>query len=334
MTEGPPPEEPVPDDEEPPSGSAAGRLVFRFFVLPLLVVGTAVGIFLLFSLMTFERRSPRDYLSEVRGGSAGRRWQAAFELSRRIGAMKPGPERDAIASESLRLFRTLSPSRSEDVRVRRYLVLVLGKLRDRAALPDLVRAAGDPDAETRLYAIWALGMIGDPQALDAVLEASRSDDPGMRKMAAYVMGKLGARRAVERLKVLLEDRVPDVRWNAAIALASLGDGSGVAVLRSMIDRDALARQAPLTSDQTEAAMVNALKAFALLKDEGSLPLLEKVAREDPNLRVRDAARSAIEATRKGAAPSATSLPPSDVSSGDRTPSLVVSFWTCRHRSEG
>jgi hypothetical protein len=47
--------------------------------------------------------------------------------------------------------------------------------------------------------------------------------------------------------------------------------------------------------------VNALKAFALLRDEGSLPLLEKVAREDPNLRVRDAARRAVEATRGRAA---------------------------------
>ncbi|HEV8610028.1 MAG TPA: HEAT repeat domain-containing protein [Thermoanaerobaculia bacterium] len=334
MTEGPPPEEPLSDDEEVSPRSPAGRLVIRFFVLPLLVVGTAVGIFLLFSLMTFERRSPRDYLSEVRGGSAGRRWQAAFELSRRIGTMKPGPERDAIAIESLRLFRTLSPSRPEDVRVRRYLVLVLGKLRDRAAVPDLVRAAGDPDPETRLYAIWALGMIGDPRGLDAVLEASRSEDPGIRKMAAYVMGKLGDRRAIERLKVLLEDRVPDVRWNAAIALASLNDGSGIAVLRSMIDLQALARQAQLTSDQAEAAMVNALKAFALLRDEGSLPLLEKVAREDPNLRVRDAARAAVEATRRGQVSTVTSLPRSGVASGDLTPSLVVSFRVCRHRSEG
>jgi HEAT repeat protein len=335
VTEGPPPEEPLPDDEEISPRSPAARLVVRFFVLPLLVVGTAVGIFLLFSLMTFERRSPRDYLSEVRGGSAGRRWQAAFELSRRIGAMKPGPERDAIATESLRLFRTLSPSRSEDVRVRRYLVLVLGKLRDRTAVPDLVRAASDPDPdpETRLYAIWALGMIGDPRGLDAVLEASRSEDPGMRKMAAYVMGKLGDRRAVERLRVLLEDRVPDVRWNAAIALASLGDGSGVAVLRSMIDRDALARQAHLTSDQAEAAMVNALKAFALLKDEGSLPLLEKVAREDPNLRVRDAARAAIEATRRGGNAALLHSPATSVL--ERSASLlVVSFRSCRHRSEG
>jgi hypothetical protein len=290
-------EDELTEDEEAGRRSPAGRLVIRFFLVPLLVVGTAVGIFLVFSLMTFERRSPRDYLAEVKGGSAGRRWQAAFELSRRIGSMKPGPERDAIAAESLRLFETLSPSRREDVRVRRYLVLVLGKLRDRTALPALIAATRDPDAETRLYSVWAVGMIGDPRGLDAVLEASRSEDAGARKMAAYVMGKLGDRRAAARLKVLLEDRVPDVRWNAAIALASLGDGSGIAVLRSMIDRAALGRQAQLSGDQAEAAMVNALKAFALLRDEGSLPLLERVAREDPNLRVRDSARRAIEATR-------------------------------------
>jgi HEAT repeat protein len=298
VTEGPPPEDPLADDEEASSRSPARRLFVRFFVLPLLVVGTAVGIFLVFSLMTFERRSPRDYLAEVRGGSAGRRWQAAFELSRRIGTMKPGAERDAIAAESLRLFRSLTPSRAEDVAVRRYLVLVLGKLGDRTAVADLVSAANDPDPETRLYAVWALGMVGDSRGVDAVLEASRSEDSGMRKMAAYVMGKLGDRRAAERLKVLLEDRVPDVRWNAAIALASLGDGSGIAVLRSIVDREALGRQAQLSADQAETAMVNALKAFALLRDEGSLPLLEKVAREDPNLRVREAAREAIEATRK------------------------------------
>ena len=294
-------EDELTEEEEADRRSPAGRLVVRFFLVPLLVVGTAVGIFLVFSLMTFERRSPRDYLAEVKGGSAGRRWQAAFELSRRIGAMKPGPERDAIAAESLRLFETLSPSRREDVRVRRYLVLVLGKLRDGTALPALIAATRDPDAETRLYSVWAIGMIGDPRGLDAVLEASRSEDAGARKMAAYVMGKLGDRRAAARLKVLLEDRVADVRWNAAIALASLGDGSGIAVLRSMIDRAALGRQAQLSGDQAEAAMVNALKAFALLRDEGSLPLLEKVAREDPNLRVRDSARRAIEATRRRAA---------------------------------
>jgi len=292
-----------PDDPSSPSAQGEAEeaeprhgTVARFFLLPLLVVGTAVLIFLVFNLMTFERRSPADYLQEIRGGSANRRWQAAFELSREVARIPPGVERETLAAEALRIFEGLSPRRPEDVPVRRYLVLVLGKLGERAAVPDLLAAARDPDSETRLYAIWALGMIGDRSAFDTVLASSESDDSGARKMAAYVLGRLGDRRAIPRLKVLLEDPVADVRWNAAIALATSGDRSGLPVLRSIIDRQSLARQAALSADQAEVAIVNALKALALLRDSESLPLLERVAREDPNLRVREAARKAIEAT--------------------------------------
>lgn len=301
MTEDPRPgSAPEPADareEEAEPNKGSGRLLARFFLVPLLVVATAVGIFLLVNLMTFERRSPREYLQEVRGGGPNRRWQAAFELSRSIGSMPAGPEKNALAAETLRVFRTLSPSREDDVPVRRYLALVLGKLGDEAAVPALLEAAKDPDPETRLYAVWSLGLLNDPRAFDAALDATHSADPGMRKMAAYVLGKLDDPRAVPRLEVLLEDRVADVRWNSAIALASLGDPAGLPVLRSIVDRETLGRQAALTSEQAEAAMVNALKAFALLQDRGSLALLEKVAREDPNLRVRAQARQAAEATR-------------------------------------
>jgi len=291
--------------EEAGTGEPRRGTVTRFFLLPLLVVGAAVAIFLVFNLMTFERRSPADYLQEVRGGTANRRWQAAFELSRSIGRVPPGPERVALTAETLRIFEGLSPKRREDAAVRRYLVLVLGKLQGREALPALLSAAKDPDPETRLYAVWALGMIGDASALDAVLESSQSEDAGARKMAAYVLGRLGDPRAVPRLRVLLEDSVADVRWNAAIALASLGDRAGVEILRSLLDRESLSRQATLTADQAETAIVGATKGLALLKDRESLPLLERVAKSDPNLRVRSAAREAIEAIRAPASTRAT-----------------------------
>ena len=314
----PDPASPHEDSEEgeapPPRATLA-----RFFALPLLVVGTALLIFLVFNRMTFERRSPADELAEVRGGTANRRWQAAFELSRSIGRMPPGPERDALSAETRRVFDGLSGKRAEDVKVRRYLVLVLGKLQDRAALPELLAAARDPDPETRLYAIWALGMLRDPAALDAVLEASEAQDPGARKMAAYVLGKLSDPRAIPRLRVLLGDPVADVRWNAAIALASLHDGSGAEVLRSMIDRGALTRQAALSADQAEVAMVSALQALALLHDPASLPEIERVAREDPNLKVREAARKAAEATRAAGA----GAPPKSSENLERRAALLV-----------
>ena len=285
------------DDPRAEDDIPRGSTIARFFLVPLLVVVTAVGIFFAFSLLTFEKRSPADYLQEVRGGSANRRWQAAFELSRSIGTLPPGPERDKLAAEALRVFQGLSGKRAEDVPVRRYLVLVLGKLGDPSAAPTLLAAVRDPDPETRLYAVWALGVLHDRRALDSVIEASQSEDAGMRKMAAYVLGQIGDRGAVSRLQVLAEDRIADVRWNAAIALAQLHDRAGLPVLRSMIDREALAKQAALSSDQAETAMVSALKAFALLKDGESLPVIEKVAREDPNLRVREAAQRAADATR-------------------------------------
>jgi HEAT repeat protein len=293
----PPADEDTDDAIAEPRG--AGRLIARFFLLPLLVVGAAVGVFLVFNLMTFERRSPRDYLQEVRGGTANRRWQAAFELSRSLPNL-PAEERAALTAETLRIFEGLSAKRPDDVPVRRYLVLVLGRLGEPAALPVLEAASKDDDPDTRLYAVWALGKIGDETALPTILEASSSEDAGARKMAAYVLGQLGDPGAIPRLKVLAEDRVADVRWNSAIALAELGDTSGLPVLRSMIDREALARQAEnLSSDQAEAAMVNALKALTLLKDASTLPEVEKLAKSDPNLRVRDAARRAAEAARGG-----------------------------------
>jgi HEAT repeat protein len=45
-------------------------------------------------------------------------------------------------------------------------------------------------------------------------------------------------------------------------------------------------------------MVGAAKALTLLRDEGSRPLLEKAAKNDPNLRVRAAARDALAAIGK------------------------------------
>ena len=48
-----------------------------------------------------------------------------------------------FAAETRRVFSGLSTKRPEDVKVRRYLVLVLGKLQDRAALPDFLAAACD-----------------------------------------------------------------------------------------------------------------------------------------------------------------------------------------------
>ncbi|MGH9441249.1 MAG: HEAT repeat domain-containing protein [Thermoanaerobaculia bacterium] len=287
-------------DQDPvPPEPRGGRLVLQFFLVPLLVVAVCVGIFFLFSLLTFERKSPSDYLADVKGGAANQRWQSAFELSRAVARIPPGPERRKLAEGTLEVFTHLRSDRADDRDVKRYLALVLGRLQDRSAIPALEESARDPDAMVRLYSVWALGMLGDAGAVPTVILESNAEDPGARKMAAYVLGKIGDARAVPRLTAMTADHVADVRWNAAIALAELHDGAGKEVLRSMLDRRSLARQAEnLRPSQVEEAMVNAAKAEALLGDGEARPVLEELARSDESLRVRDAARRAAEALRK------------------------------------
>lgn len=285
-----------PESDDDSTDGGPGRAVVQFFLVPLLVVGVCVGVFFLFSLVTFERKTPADYLADVRGGAANQRWQSAFELSRAVSRIPPGPQRQKLAAQTLEVFERLRPERPEDRDVKRYLALVLGRLGDAGAVPALERSAGDPDPLVRLYSVWALGMLGDRNAVPMIVEGSATEDAGARKMAAYVLGKLGDPRAIPRLTAMTGDHVADVRWNAAIALAELHDGGGREVLHAMLDRAALARQADgLSPAQSEEAIVSAAKAEALIGDREALPALAALASSDPSLKVRDAAREAARA---------------------------------------
>src|SRR5712691_4962544 len=153
---------------EPPVRQSTPFLVLQFFIFPLAIVAVCVTVFVIFGLIASEGKGPRQYLDEVRTGSANRRWQAAFELTKVLQAHKdPALKDPRFVDEAVRTFRE---SASDDPRVRRYLALALGRLGDRRAVPALLLAAKDsapdgahPDPETQIYAVWALGAIGDPQ---------------------------------------------------------------------------------------------------------------------------------------------------------------------------
>src|SRR5262249_3585140 len=163
-----------------------------------------------------------------------------------------------------------------DPRVRRYLALSMGRLADPRVVPALrsVVAEGGPerDAETLIYSIWALGALADPSAEPDLLRLAESDDPGIRKTALHSVGafpSVGAcrreRGRAARVKAL-EAPVPDVRWNAAGALGRRRDPAAAPVLRQMLDRAYLATVPGITTDQQDAALVEALTAAAASGD--------------------------------------------------------------------
>src|SRR5213593_2793380 len=204
----------IEEPEEVPTSSWV--LVGQFFLVPVVIVALCVGIIVMFGLITGESRTARDYLEEVKAGKGSRRWQAAFELSKYLNHKNGArPEDPRLARDLGAAFRS---AKEDDPRVRQYLALAMGKLRDTSAVEPLVESLDDSDADTRLYAIWALGELRDARAVEPLLKLGDSPDPQIRKMVAYSLGTLQDSRAVPHLKAALNDKSPDVSWNAALAL--------------------------------------------------------------------------------------------------------------------
>lgn len=291
------PDLPVEGGEEPARQSTP-FLVVQFFLFPLGIVAVCVAVFVIFGMIASEGRSAKDYLDEVRSGSANRRWQAAFELAKVLHAGKdPALKDPRFLDEMTRVF---TDSAGDDPRVRRYLALALGRVGDPRTLPALLAAVDDagpggnhPDPETQVYAIWALGATRDPRAAPKLLELAKSEDPGLRKAAVHSLGALPADEARRALETALEDPVDDVRWNAALALAQRREARAAPVLLEMLDRAGLSKLA-MTDEQKEDTIGQAAAAAALIPSPELRGALEKLRDGDPSLKVRDAARAALE----------------------------------------
>lgn len=285
--------DPLADDPDADPGPSPLRTFLGLFVVPLLVVLSCVGVFLGFGWIAYEHNDVADYVGDLSHWSRPRRAQAAYELAKILiadpDALDDQPDVRARVRE---VFHE-----ADNPEIRRYLTLVLGYTRDREAVPELLELSRSGESEERIYALWALGAIGDPTTLQPILESLRSDDPGLRKTAAYALGELGLPEAAPALRRALEDPVADVRWNAALALARLGSDAGLPVLEEMLDRESASLVPGITPEQQEDAMIEAVRAVAAVGGEKSLPLLDGLSREDPSLKVRQAAIEAARAVR-------------------------------------
>jgi hypothetical protein len=273
-------------------------------LLPFGVAALCVLVYLLFGVVANEGKRPADYLTEIRLHPRSG-WESALALSRLLREARASRDPDLAPQ----VVAALDPARGDDPRLRRYLILALGELRDPRGLPALTEALADGDLETRLYAAWGLGALGDARAVPALRPLLGDDEPDLRKIAAYALGAIDVPSIPQDLRPLLNDPVEDVAWNAALALARHRDRSALPLLARMLDRsyldrvsrpDADGRPRPLTEEQKEEAMTGALRSIAGLGGGENLALLRRVRDSDPSLRVRQAALEALEAIREGA----------------------------------
>jgi hypothetical protein len=276
--------------------AGAPAVAVQFFLIPLLVVGATVMVYVGFRSLLTEDRSAEEYLTDIRSGGSNRRWPAAYELSRLMA--DPEFARNEEATLAPELIKAFDESRGDDPRVRQYLALTLGRLTP--PIPGearrlLIEALGDADGQTRISAIWALGSTGDGTVAPEIERMYGSDDAGVRKMAVYALGSMPVSAGNETLVKALDDPEADVQWNAAVALARHGRHEGVPVLRRMLDRAYVERnvtrqQQPREEiDPVGEVMISGLRAIAALKESTLSAQVKALSTDDRNLKVRQAA---------------------------------------------
>jgi len=267
-------------------------VVFRFVLVPLIVVGVVVFLIVLFGNLALKEQSVKDYLYDIRSGSKSERWQAAYHLSNLLANPKKDYEEQARKNlpEILLIF---NQSKQTDPEIRRYLALALGRLRDPRAVPALTESANDEDSQTVIWSLWALGAIGDQQATPILLTKLDDSDSGIRTMSAYALGVLNDPKSIPALQGHLDDASQEVSWNSAIALARMNDSSGAVILRQMLDRNYLNGITSMNPDSKKELLINAIKASAKLKDQRLIEQIKVLSTGDPDPAVRNEAIQAL-----------------------------------------
>jgi len=279
--------------EEEQKKEAGILVVFRFILVPLIVVSVVVFLIVLFGQMALREKTVRDYLYDIRTGSQSERWQAAYHLSNLLANPKKDYETEARKQlpEMILIFRN---TKGNDPQIRRYMALALGRLKDPRAVPALQEAMNDEDSQTVIWCIWGLGSIGDKSAVPGIIEKLEDSDSAIRSMSAYVLGAIQDPRAVPPLQAHLDDATAEVSWNSAIALARMNNASGADVLLKIMHRDYLAGFLQMSEQNKEELMINAIKVSAKLGDPPLTQLIKTLSGSDPSPRVRDAAIKALE----------------------------------------
>ena len=245
----------------PPVQPPSGAFILQLFLIPMLIVGIVVMVWLTFSWLAHVGSDPHDLVRDLEKLNKGS-WQKALTLSNLLRDRNNDLLKDdsALAQDLVKVLESelenarMSPER---IKLRFFLCHCLGEFRLADGIPSLVKAARlerDPaEAEVRLAAIASLAkltvQIGSDrmrehqQVFDVLDEASRirEANPSLQHRnrlpaaAAYALGMIGDAASLERLAQLLIDANPSIRFNAATGLARYGDERAIPVLLQMLD---------------------------------------------------------------------------------------------------
>jgi HEAT repeat protein len=138
--------------------------------------------------------------------------------------------------------------------VRKFIIDIIGEVKDKKALPLLIEALRDEDENVKASAVEHLGAMQEPSIVDVLVEILRGGDLWTAYPAVEALGRIGDKRAVPALVEAVEKRT--LREPALRALGKLDDGS-------VIDKIV-----PYIEDRSKAVQHEALCALELLYHRG------------------------------------------------------------------
>jgi len=288
------------------------NLFVPLIVVPALIVGAVMVVFLFFGAIAGSESTLAENLDRVVNGGQAERKQAAFNMVRQIaenrqaaldGRDPPWPL-DPSFHDGLR--RAWESTSADDPAIRLVLASLLAQLEDPQGVPSLIALLDtpqndDPDGAIRFNALATLGSLGDPRAeAPAVRILQSGEDPGLRAVAAIALQRIPGEKGAEALRGALDDERFEVRANAAIALSMRGDPAAARVLLDLLDRGVYESEHGRDSakfsqaSRVSEARVAAVEGLARLKRAEDRGAILRVADQDTDLAVREAAMKALQ----------------------------------------
>lgn len=266
-------------------------LFYSFFLIPFMIAIFGAIFFLLFRFITYETNDATELLNQIKIGSATKRWQSAFELSKVLNNPETVPEDIAFKNQMVSAY---NHSINDDPLVRAYLAIAMGATGDNYYAEELLSGLDDESRESRLAAIQAVGMVQTRLAVTKLINILNNSDFQDERLAATMsLGFIGDERAIPKLNELLNDNEPNIRWDSAVALAKMGVKTSIPIIENLMNRDYLMTFPELDYKEIDKVIMTAIETSTLIVDSTFEPSLIELAKNDQSLTVRDLAIKAL-----------------------------------------
>ena len=141
--------------------------------------------------------------------------------------------------------------------------------------------------------IYALGSLRDSGAVSSIHQYVDHPQSEVRLAAVITLGNIGQLSSIQHLQEALNDTEENVRWDAAIALTKMGDSLGHQVILRLLDREYLDKFSEVDPYEQNQIILVAIRASTHIKSPVLSEVIKKLSKNDPNMKVRNAAMEAL-----------------------------------------